>query len=78
MPKAAIAARAFHVRARHIDAHHGHIVSEASFEAAAIAYVERYPHDLEGELRVIVRDAASGQEHCFIIDMDTGETGPCE
>ena len=40
MPAAAI--REFRVHARHIDRHHGHVVKETSFEAAAVAYLEDY------------------------------------
>ena len=32
--------RQFAVHARHVDAHHARVVEEASFEAAAVAYVE--------------------------------------
>jgi hypothetical protein len=68
----------FRVHARHLDRHHSRIVSERSFEAAAVAYVEDL-HALgdEPEIRVIVIDVASGHEQCFIIDLDTGEAGPC-
>ncbi len=41
MPNAA--PRDFRVHARHIDSHHAHVVKEASFEAAAVAYVEDFP-----------------------------------
>ena len=30
------------VHARHVDSHHARIIEEASFEAAAVAYVEEY------------------------------------
>lgn len=70
--------RKFSVHARHIDSHHARLVSESSFVAAAIAYVE----DLEtggesSEISVIVRDVASGHEQCFRIDLDTGEVNGC-
>ncbi len=69
--------RHFRVHARHLDAHHGRLVAEPSFEAAAVAYVEDL-HDLPaGDLRVIVREVESGHEHCFLIDLATGETTPC-
>jgi len=78
MPSAA-ADRQYRVHARHVDRHHGRLVSEASFEAAAVAYIEGYPHSggEEREVSVIVHDLATGHEHCFRIDLDTGETAPC-
>jgi hypothetical protein len=71
--------RRFQVHARHIDRHHGRTLSEPTFEAAAVAYVEdlHAPVDANGELVVIVRDVDSGHEHCFRVDMETGETAPC-
>ena len=72
--------RRFRVRARHADGQHGRLVSEASFEAAAIAYVEDvHPVTEEGDtVGVIVRDLESGHEHCFWIDLDTGQAAPCD
>ena len=70
--------RQFRVHARHVDAHHARTLEERSFEAAAVAYVEDL-HDIgaEHEISVIVRDLGSGHEHCFRIDLDSGETAPC-
>jgi len=70
--------RRFSVHARHIDAHHARVLEERSFEAAAIAYVE----DMEAigdtrEIRVIVRELDTNHEHCFRIDLQSGETAPC-
>lgn len=71
--------RSFRVHARHDDRHHGHVVQENSFEAAAVAFLEDYPHapDQDHEVSVIVEDVASGHQHCFRIDLDTGEAAPC-
>ncbi len=69
----------FRVHARHVDAHHARTLQEPSFEAAAVAYVEDL-HDLPGdgdEISVIVRDIESGHEHCFRIDLESGEASPC-
>jgi hypothetical protein len=68
----------FRVHARHVDAHHARTLEERSFEAAAVAYVEDL-HDIgDGKaISVIVRDVDSGHEHCFRIDLDTGETSAC-
>ena len=70
--------REFSVHARHVDQHHARRVLEVSFEAAAVAYIEDlHPHSDEPEISVIVRDVASGHEHCFRIDLETGKTEAC-
>jgi hypothetical protein len=71
--------RTFRVHARHLDAHHASTVTEPSFEAAAVAYVEDL-HELPGDgetISVIVHEVQSGHEHCFRIDLESGETSPC-
>ncbi|SFK88961.1 DUF5961 family protein [Methylocapsa palsarum] len=70
--------RQFSVRARHVDAHHARVLEEVSFEAAAVAYVEDL-HALgdEPDISVIVREVGTGREHCFRIDLESGETTPC-
>jgi hypothetical protein len=79
MTEADIATRDFKVRARHLDRHLARRVREASFEAAAVAYLENraWLADEGGEISVIVQDVASGHEHCFRIDLDTGATAAC-
>jgi hypothetical protein len=71
--------RKFSVRARHVDAHHARVLEEVSFEAAAVAYVEDL-HALgdEPDISVIVREVGTGREHCFRIDLESGETTPCD
>ncbi len=78
MTQAVALARPFRVHARHIEAHHARTLEEASFEAAAVAYVEDL-HDLgdEREISVIVREIDTGREHCFRIDLDSGEASAC-
>jgi hypothetical protein len=79
MPHASPETRAFRVHARHVDAHHGRTVEEPSFEAAAVAYVEDL-HELPGdgdEISLIVKDVESGLEHCFKVDLESGETSAC-
>jgi hypothetical protein len=73
------AVRQFRVHARHFDQHHARVVSEATYEAAAIAYVEDLHVAIgeEPEVSIIVRDLESGHEHCFRIDVETGETTAC-
>ncbi|NGM49311.1 hypothetical protein G5B46_06805 [Caulobacter sp. 602-2] len=78
MPQAANDRR-FSVHARHAGRHQTRVISEASFEAAAIAYVEDLalaPED-DGEVTVIVEDLDGGGQHCFRIDLDTGKTASC-
>jgi hypothetical protein len=72
-------AREFRVHACHIDSHYARHVMETSFEAAAVAYVEHHPYaaDEDHEIRVLVREVSSGHEHCFKIDLETGETKSC-
>ena len=71
--------RRFSVHARHVDRHHARVVQEPSFEAAAIAYLEDFHLDAgDGpDIKVIVHDLDSGHEHCFTVDLETGETAPC-
>jgi hypothetical protein len=71
--------RRFRVHARHIDSHHARVVTESSFEAALIVYVEDFPLEtgVGGPISVIVRDMDSGHEHCYRVDLETGETAPC-
>jgi hypothetical protein len=79
MPQAATETRTFRVHARHVDAYHARILEEPSFEAAAVAYVEDL-HDLPGdgdEISVIVLEVESGHEHCFRVDLGSGETSTC-
>jgi hypothetical protein len=79
MSQAANDDRRFRVHARHAGPHFGRIVHEPSFEAAAVAYVEDLaiaPED-GGEISVVVRDLDTHHEHCFRIDLETGETAAC-
>ncbi len=74
-----VAARRFRVHSRHLDSHHARVLSEPSFEAAVVAYIEDFPLPADDgqELVVVVRDLDSGHEHCFRVDLGTGETQPC-
>ena len=69
----------FRVHAHNDAGHRPRVVNEPSFESAALAYVEDWPHatDDDTEVRLIVREVESGHEHCFMIDLDTGEAGDC-
>ena len=77
MPQAS-ESRRFSVHARHVEAHHARVLEERSFEAAAVAYAEDL-HAIgdEYEISVIVRELDSGHEHCFRIDLESGDTAAC-
>jgi hypothetical protein len=76
----AIQTRLFRVHARRHDAPHAHLVTEVSFEAAAVAWLEGWPGEIgvEATVSIVVRDVDSGSEHCFGIDLDTGVVAPCD
>jgi hypothetical protein len=69
----------YRVHARDDDRSHGHAVEAASFEEAAIAFVEmwRPAVDAHNEVSVIVRETESGVELCYRIDLDDGGAAPC-
>ena len=69
--------RRFSVRAE--GGRHAQVVEEASFEAAAVAYLEDFAHAAgdDHELSVVVRNLDDGREQCFRIDLETGETAAC-
>ena len=78
MTQSADTDRRFSVHARHEDRHRARVMTEPTFEAAAVAYVEDLPHgDADAEISLIVRDLESGHEHCFRVDLETGEAAPC-
>jgi hypothetical protein len=70
--------RRFRVHVRGVK-HHARVLLEPSFEAAAVAFVEDYAPaaDDEAEIAIIVQELDDGAEHCFRIDMKTGEAEPC-
>lgn len=79
MPQAAQSTRRFCVQARSLDKHHARVLEESSFEAAAVAYVEDFSPALSEEdgISVVVRDLGTGHEHCFKVDLESGETTSC-
>jgi hypothetical protein len=70
----------YRVHARSDDHRHGHSVEATSFEDAAVAFVELWhpPVGADNEVSIIVQEAGSGVEHCFRIDLDSGEAAPCQ
>jgi len=70
--------RQYSVCARHIDRHHTRLIFEPTFEAAAVAYVEDFhPPSADAQMTILVRDVESGHEHCFRIDLETGQANAC-
>lgn len=70
--------REFVVHAQHLERHEARRVREASFEAAAVAYVETWADSGTGaDLVLVVRDLHDGRQHCFRIDLESGLVGPC-
>ena len=81
MTDTAESTRRFRVYARDTGNTHARIVEETSFEAAAIAYLEHFDltasDDDDPCVRVIVHDVGTGHEHCFLLDLESGDTAPC-
>ena len=73
------AERRFRVYPRQEAGGHVRVLTEISFEAAAVAFVEDFAPapDAGTEIAVHVLDLDSGVEHCFRIDLETGVTAPC-
>lgn len=72
--------RRFAVHAAHEGRGREHAVQGASFEDAAVAFVETW-HPLadgEGEVTLIVTDCETGRRHCLRIDVGTGESQACD
>ena len=64
--------RHFRVHARHAGPHHGRTLEEASFEAAAVSYVEHLhilPEDGDA-ISVVVREVETGHEHSFTVSLE--------
>jgi hypothetical protein len=58
---------------------HAHLIDGASFEDAALHFLEAHhpPAAAEDEVSLIVEDCATGHRQCFRVDLTTGETAPC-
>ena len=71
--------RRFRVFACPDGGHEARVLEEASFEAAAVAYAEAYalPLEREQEVAIVVHELGTGREHCFKIDLTSGDTIPC-
>jgi hypothetical protein len=59
---------------------HAHIVEGLNFEDAALHFLEdrHLPADADDEVSLFVEDCETGERQCFRIDLETGETAPCD
>lgn len=55
-----------------------HRVEARSFSEAAVTFLERW-HVAEHaeEVSVIVEETHTGERHCFVVDLESGEAEPC-
>ena len=55
------------------------LVEGASFEAAALHYLEDlHVEAVDDEVSLLVEDCATGERQCFRVDLASGETAPCD
>ena len=66
----------FRVWARDDPPHHAILLREASFEAAAIAFLEIHAAAAQ-QLVIIVRHPGTGLERCFRLEPDATTIAPC-
>ena len=74
------ATRRYVAQTVHDHGHAAHLVPEAaSFVEAALMFTERWHPATEedGSVSVTVVDCDSGEQHCFTIDVDSGDVEPC-
>ncbi len=57
-----------------------HVIEGVSFEDAALHFVgDHHPApDADDEVSLYVEDLETGERQCFRIDLETGETAPCQ
>lgn len=72
-------AQQFYAHASSEGSGRGHLVKDAaSFEDAAIRFAEdRMDAEEDGQVRVIVRDTETGEQHCFCVDVGEETASPC-
>ncbi|MEO6340189.1 MAG: DUF5961 family protein [Caulobacteraceae bacterium] len=71
----------FVAHARGQPRHGEHVVPNAgSFEDAALRFTEYWSPepDNKGEVSVIVTDRVTGEQQCFVVDLDGGDAAPCD
>jgi len=57
-----------------------HLLEGLSFEDAALHFIEDHhpAADADDEVSLLVEDCATGERQCFRVDLETGETAPCD
>lgn len=75
-----LAQRRFCVRGVAETASRAHIVAAVTFEDAALNFVEDHHPiaEADDEVSLYVEDLETGERQCFRIDLDTGDTAPCD
>ena len=71
----------FVAHARGEPRHSEHVVpGAAGFEDAALRFTEHWSPapDNKGEVSIIVTDRTTGQQQCFVVDLDGGDAAPCD
>lgn len=57
----------------------GRQMEAASFEAAALEFLDAHPAESPGdEVALMVEDCETGERQCFRIDLASGEAEPCD
>ena len=72
------AKRAFSVHGVDEAPSRGQRVEAASFEAAALVFVEAHHLEALPEVSLMVEDRETGRRQCFRVDLQSGETAPCD
>lgn len=78
MPAESQTDRAFSVHGLDAAPSRSQRVDAASFEDAALSFVETHHLDHDAEVSLMVEDCETGERQCFRIDLETGETAPCD
>ena len=80
MPQTTAISRRFAVHGLAEAPGRAHLVDGASFEDAALHFVEDFhpAPDAHEAVSLIVEDCETGQRLCFRIDLETGRTAPCD
>lgn len=75
-----VPARRFAVHEASEDRARGHAVEAFSFEEAALEFLDawRPAADHHGDVTLVVTDCETGREHCLRVDVDTGQSAPCD
>ena len=72
------AVRAFSVHGVDEAPSRGQRVEAASFEVAALVFVEGHHLEAVPEVSLMVEDCETGERQCFRVDLASGETEPCD